>query len=1325
MMVMLHYYQLANGSRTVIDNKLEQLLGNRGWEYSKEVCYNVWLEDDTVSVMDKRNLEWILRLFNETEKLQPDKPFLLEDNNDQNQLLLEVGPRLNQRTPFCTNATSICKNIGLVAVKGIEQSWRYKFVGEGVEAFETEVLDIVHDQMTQCRYKTPLSSLECKVDRKPWFEIDVIHGRSKALQAASDELGLAFDDWDIKFYANLFRHELLRNPTSVECFDLAQSNSEHSRHWFFKARMQIDGVDKPRSLFELVTNTIEHSKKNNVIAFRDNGSAINGFEVDIISVKNPGKPSAFKKSSQLQHITLTAETHNFPTGVAPFPGAATGTGGRQRDQHAIGRGAHVVAGTVGYCVGNLNLKNHQLPWEDKGTWPLCGNLASASKIIIEASNGASDYGNQFGEPVITGFFRSFGMKLPSGERREWLKPIMFSGGIGSISDCNVKKIKLEKGTTGLLVAKIGGPPYRIGVGGGSASSLMHGENDVSRDFNAVQRGDAEMQQKLQRAIRACIEMEDKNPILSIHDQGAGGNGNVLKEIVEPSGAVIYTKEFTLGDRSLNSLELWTAEYQESDAILVNKDNIDTLRGICQRERCPLDVVGELNGSGRIVLSEQDMLKTSPAKLPRLSDDQHVLHPVDLDLNLILGKMPQKHYSLVWIERKLLPVNYEKIVFNEALDRVLQLPSVASKRFLTNKVDRSVTGLVAQQQCVGPLHTPLADVAVTSLSHFTTRGSATAIGEQPLKILVNESTGARMTVGEALTNLVFAAVSDIQEIKCSANWMWPAKLPGEGARLRMACESMCEIMKHLGIAVDGGKDSLSMAASVGKEIVKSPGALVISAYAPCVDITLTVTPDLKCPIDDFYGWLIYVPMSNSPPHLGGSAFGQCFVQLGDKTPDLDDSALFVSAWTVTQQLIRSRLIASGHDVSDGGLVTCLLEMAFAGNCGLKIDASSECSLLEYWFSEKLGLVLETSDKDSVLEIYRDQGVKCVCLGKSIKERKVTIQYNGEVIIDGESTNTLRDTWEKTSFALEQLQCNPDCVTQEQKWLLECETEPCYNVTFDHLVLTKTEIQVAILREEGSNGDREMAVAFTAAGFQPWDITMQDLIDGAISLDRFRGVVFVGGFSYADVFGSAKGWAACCQFNSSVSKQLKHFRNRNDTFSLGVCNGCQLMALLGWIGNEGIVPDELSARQQPSVYLAPNVSNRFESRFVSVKIEKSNSIMMRGMEGSVLGVWVAHGEGRFQFNSKDLGKELLSKCCVPIRYVGHDGESTERYPLNANGSPAGIAGLCSADGRHLAVMPHPERCFQLWQWPWKPSSWQQMNQSPWLRMFQNALIWCQNN
>ncbi|XP_064256733.1 LOW QUALITY PROTEIN: phosphoribosylformylglycinamidine synthase-like [Passer domesticus] len=664
----------------------------------------------------------------------------------------------------------------------------------------------------------------------------------------------------------------------------------------------------------------------------------------------------------------------------------------------------------------------------------------------------------------------------------------------------------------------------------------------------------------------------------------------------------------------------------------------------------------------------------------------------------------------------------------ALERVLRLPAVASKRYLTNKVDRSVTGLVAQQQCVGPLHTPLADVAVVALSRSGTPAAATAIGEQPLKGLLDPAAGARLALAEALTNLVFARVTHLKDVKCSGNWMWGSKLGSEGGALVTACDALVVALRHLGVAIDGGKDSLSMAARSGTDTVMTPGALVISAYAVCPDVTPPVTPDLKCPDDG--GTLLWVQLNPGRHRLGGSALAQVFAQVGDECPDLDDPGSLGSAFRVTQQLLQERVLLSGHDVSDGGLLGCALEMAFAGNCGLTLSVPRAARRpLALLFAEEPALLLEVPAVAAVpvSRRYQDAGVTCVPIGHSGPygpHAMVTVSVGGQELL-AEPVGALRALWEQTSFRLERLQAAPACVEQEEQDLAtRWDPSPASPLDPRARRAGLPVPRVAVLREEGSNGDREMAAAFAMAGFQVWDVTTQDLCSGSASLDGFRGLVFVGGFSYADVLGSAKGWAASIRFNPKVRAELERFRTRPDTFSLGVCNGCQLMALLGWVGT---VPGDSPTSPSPAVALERNLSGRFESRFVTVSVERSRALLLRGMAGARLGVWVAHGEGRFQFRPPSALDRCVQSGLAPLRYVDDGGEPTERYPLNPNGSGQGVAALVSPCGRHLAAMPHPERSVRAWQSPWAGRSAAASGRSkagngPWLRMFRNAMEWC---
>jgi phosphoribosylformylglycinamidine synthase len=724
--------------------------------------------------------------------------------------------------------------------------------------------------MTEFVYPDGIGSFSTGIAPEPFYTVPVLEEGREAIEEINRQMGLGLDKWDVDYYFNLFAKDMKRNPTNVECFDLGQSNSEHSRHWFFKGRLVIDGNEMPESLIDLIGRPYRERPGNSIIAFSDNSSAIRGYKISTIIPETPGKPSRFIDKTLDYDVIFTAETHNFPSGVAPFPGAETGTGGRIRDVQAVGRGGLVVAGTAAYCVGNLRIPDYPQPWEDE-SFKYPPNLATPLEIEIEASNGASDYGNKFGEPLILGYTRSFGMRIPNGERREWIKPIMFTGGIGQMDSGHTEKGKPKKK---MLVTKVGGPAYRIGMGGGAASSMVQGENPEELDFNAVQRGDAEMEQKLNRVIRACVEMGGENPIVSIHDQGAGGNCNVLKEIIEPEGARIDVRKIPVGDETLSVLEIWGAEYQEQNALLIKPKHAEEFERLCLREKVPCAFVGEITGDGRAVLYDSEDNST----------------PVDLDLKKVLAEMPRKTFDIKRVPSVLKPLELpDGLTVGDALLRVLRLVSIGSKRFLTNKVDRSVTGLIAQQQCIGPLGLTVSDLAVVAQSHFGVTGGATSIGEQPIKGLIDPAAMARMSVAEALTNIVWARVSSLEDVRCSANWMWAAKLTGEGAHIYDAAVAMSEFMSTLGIAVDGGKDSLSMA-SVDREtgeIVKTPGALVISAYVTSPDITKTVTPDIKRP---GRSKLVYIDLGGGKYRLGGSALAQCFSQLGDDTPDIEDPAL---------------------------------------------------------------------------------------------------------------------------------------------------------------------------------------------------------------------------------------------------------------------------------------------------------------------------------------------------------------------------------------------------------------------------------------------------
>ncbi len=1208
--------------------------------------------------------------------------------------VVEIGPRLNFATAWSSNMVSICRAVGLDSITRVERSRRY-LVPEGVEL--QQFIDAHHDRMTECVYPEPLTTFETGIIPEAVYEIDL---KSKGPDGLLEIPGISMDEWDRNFYYEYFVQKHDRNPTIVEIMDLNNANSEHSRHGFFRGRQIIDGEEQEKTLFQMVTDTLDANPKGSIIAFKDNSSVISGHTFTTLLPKQPGQPSPLSTTEVTYHPLLTAETHNFPTGVAPFPGAETGTGGRIRDVQGTGKGGFVMAGTAGYCVGNLHIPGYAMDWE--ASYPCPDNLASALEIEIEASNGASDYGNKFGEPLIQGFTRSFDLRLDNGERWGFLKPIMFTAGVGQIDDRQSEKDEAKKG---MLIVQAGGPAYRVGFGGGAASSMMQGENASDLDFDAVQRGDAEMEQKLNRVIRACNEMGDTTLIDVIHDQGAGGPANVLKELVEQSGGKVEIRNINVGDPTMSVLEIYVAEYQERCGFLISPQNIEQFQRICRREKVACEVLGEVTDDMRFILH----------------DAQDGSTPVDIEINELLGGLPQKEFRDTRSTAQFTPLTIpDDLTVSDAIRKVFSLVSVGSKRFLTNKVDRAVTGLIAQQQCCGPLQLPLSDVAVVAQSHFSLTGIATAAGEQPIKMLVDPEAGARMAVGESLTNLVWAKIDDPEQIKCSANWMWAPKLEGEGAALHDACKAMAEAMIEVGMAVDGGKDSLSMATMVGDEIVKSPRELVISAYAAMSDIRKVVTPDIKEPGST----LLFIDLADGNTRLGGSGLAQVLGQLGDTVPDLENPTVLKNGFAALQECVEKDLLLSGHDRSDGGLITTVLEMAFGGNCGLKLELNSPGSPLETLFAEELGAVIECTAENvqQVTDILAAHQLTGQTIGTTTTDTAVSISCNGTEVLN-EDMLTLRSWWEETSYQLERLQVNPACA-DEEKQNSHARKGPQYSVpyapepTASAILSAQEKPKVAILRDEGSNSDREMSSAFYAAGFEPWDICMNDLLSGTITLDDFSGLAAVGGFSYADVPESAKGWAATILFNDKMKTQFQRFYERSDTFTLGICNGCQLFGLLGWVPFQG-----LSAERQPR--FIHNTSGRFESRWTTVKVQKSNAIMLQGMEGLTFGIHVDHGEGKLHFPDQDIFNQVQADGLVPVVYVDDDGQPTESYPFNPNGSPQGCAGLSSPDGRHLAMMPHPERAFLPWQAHYLPAEMKDLEVSPWLKMFQNAYAWCMEN
>jgi len=1229
----------------------------------REICYNI----DTSN--RKIKLSEIHRLFQILYKGQPlryDKPFFKN--------VIEHGTKLNFESPWSMNLKAILANSGISTIKRIERTFR-------TPMYNRKNIDL--DPVLETIYDSPITTFDRQEKLVFTYNVDIDN-----INYHNTKLNLGMDQCEVDYYTDLYRNVIKRAPTNVELFDLSQSNSEHSRHWFFNGALKFEenGNVLEDTLFKMVKST-QTSDSNNIIAFSDNSSAIRGHDVDVLLPID----CEFKLDNVMQHITFTAETHNFPTGIAPFPGAATGIGGRIRDNQCIGRGGKIVAGSAGYCVGNLFLDGYKLECENDNYkhYQAHANVP-ARKILIEASNGASDYGNKIGEPIILGFTRSFGMTTSDEEHIEWLKPIMFTGGIGHLNDVHKKKSTPKEG---MYIIRLGGPAYRIGVGGGAASSRVHDNKNKNQDMTAVQRGDPEMENKLNKVIRACIELGDNNPIESIHDQGAGGLGNVVKEIVDPTGGWINIRRTTQGTTKMSALDIWTSEFQETNTCLVNDNNLDTIKAICLREHLPYDILGMVTNNGKMCVHDSIEKKKV----------------VDLDLRHILSEIPQKQYVLTKKENDFLPLllNTDSDIY-PYIRSVLRSVSVGSKQFLTNKVDRSVSGLIAQQQCIGVKHLPISDYAIIAQSHFDIKGAVTAIGEQPIKGVINPVSMAHMAVGEMLTNMMWVKIPSIRNIKCSGNWMWPLKQDGEKYALYEACNAMCNMMKEIGISIDGGKDSLSMSTKIENEYVKSPRSLVISGYSDCDDITDKVTAEFK----RIGSNIIFVDIGRGRNSLDGSAFAHTNGQFGCDPPTLttDDIIALKNLFEIVQDCIHKKYILAGHDVSDGGLITTLIEMCLPTNMGCNINISpilscnTHLNIVETLFSEELGIVIEVPDYYTEKVLALLSGFHANIIGKVIGNANplFTVQNDNNMIFSSTVLELLKD-WQSTSFELEKMQCAPECVSSEKKYFEEGKT-PRYKIDNNNidsaLYSVDRNFKVAIIREEGSNGDREMAAAFSHAGFQVFDITTTDLSNKPELLDDYQGIAFVGGFSFADVLGAGRGWYNVIKWDKNIRKTLDSFYLRNDTFSLGICNGCQLMSHFDVF--EGVSIQE-------------NNSKRFESRFSTVRINKTNSIMMHGMEGSQLGVWVAHKEGKITSTGNHT---------VALQYIDSSGKETLEYPENPNGSVGGVAGLCDATGRHLIMMPHPERCFMGWQAPYVPQEWQHNKYYPWMKMFRNAYDWCIN-
>ena len=1044
--------------------------------------------------------------------------------------------------------------------------------------------------------------------------------------------------------------------------------------------------------------------ENSKIAFSDNASAINShFTVKDVIPSIPYYTSSYIEKDIIYYPTLNAETHNFPTGICPFPGAATGVGGRIRDTQCIGRGGMVCAGLAGYSIGNLFL---DFPWEEGLTDYGCHGVR-AINILIEASNGASDYGNKFGEPLIGGFTRSYGNRLDykeiensigdwcnnsfnkssdKSEHFEYIKPIMYSAGLGKITETNLYK---ESPFNQALILKMGGPAYRIGIGGGAASSRMGDKKNLELDLTAVQRGDPQMENRLDKLITGCQRMGLKNPLLSLHDQGAGGMANVTKEIIAPFGSTINIDDVILGDDTMTPFEIWNAEYQEQNTALIHKKQLKLIEILAKRENVPISIIGKCEPTDKIKVINKKGEKF-----------------VDLNMSDILVNRRCKRYDLNSFYRKFKCVNHQfkdKQRFTTELYSVLQHPSVCSKRFLMNKCDRSVGGLVVQQQCVGPLHLPLSDYSIIAHSHLSNVGTLSAIGEQPIIGLVDPEAMVEMSISEMLLGMLLCKNKGLNYIGASGNWMWPNIDNNEKYYLAKAVIRVNKLCKELGIFIDGGKDSLSMSTKIENEIIKSPRTFVITGYTEVQNYNIRVTPNIKGPEHS----LLLIYFGSNIHKLGGSIYLSTKGQLGnsDQMPRFENIDQFKECWNIIQDMIESGLILSGHDVSDGGVITTILEMCFGGNMGIIMNIVEAIDANHFFFSQEMAIVVET---DNAIDIMNKLGhiVDVIYLGETITDNIVDITFNGEPIFFGKMTQ-LRNLWDTTSQKIEYKQVDDPFVIDDKRFIK--------NINFPNEVFPENfnirniggsngfvrSHKVGILRGEGSNSEKEMSAALYSAGFMIYDIHMNDIIKEPKLIQEFKGLAFVGGFTYSDVLGAAVGWSNVIKENETLWEEFQNFFKDKTKFSIGICNGCQLM------GELGIVPYRFKE----------NLSKRFESRWSYLKIKKTRSPFFKDMDGSILGVWSAHGEGR-AIKQKDNDS-------VVAQYVDYDGNKTEKYPYNPNGSDCGVAACTSKSGRHLAIMSHPERSVFKYQVPWSGLMDNMEKTTPWYKMFTNIWDWSNTN
>ena len=1188
-----------------------------------------------------------------------------------------VTPRKGTISPWSTKATDIFHNCDLKSIERVERGIRFKTSKKLPE----KCFAALYDKMTEGVYEDVADLFEAG-EPKPGRIFDVLSKGIEAIREANDELGLAISEPEMEYLAKSFA-AAGRNPTDTELVMFGQVNSEHCRHKIFGAEFIINGKRQKKSLFEMIKNTHAKRPKDTLSAYKDNSSVIAGFKTDVFSINPKTNSYAFKKDDLDQ--LMKVETHNHPTAISPYPGAATGVGGEIRDEAATGAGSCTGAGICGFMVSNLRIPGFPQPWERIfADFPT--RLATPLQIMTEGPIGGAAFGNEFGRPQLCGFFRTYEGEI-AGELRGYHKPIMLAGGMGTIRNSQVQKKPVKVGS---LIVQIGGPAMRIGLGGGAASSMMTGTNSEALDFNSVQRGNAEMQRRCQGVIDACSSLGKANPILSIHDIGAGGLSNGCPELVEATGGKFSLRSIHNEEKSMNPMEIWCCEAQERYVLALKPEAKAFFESLCERERCPVAFIGVATGDGQLIL-----------------EDEHFGDkPIDMDIKVLLGKPPRMVRNVKRVKQVRKAANFEGIKPIDALTRVLHLPAVADKTFLITITDRTVTGRVARDQMVGKYQLPAADCAVTTMGYKTFNGQAMATGERTPIALLDGPASGRMAITEAITNLAAADVGDIGQIRLSANWMAPCGDPGEDAILYDTVQEVgLNFCPKLGVSIPVGKDSCSMHTtwkdSNGEDKKQvAPLSLVISSFAPVNDVRLTLTPDLKPGASK----LVYVDLGNGECPLGATALAQVYTQLGNTYADCNavDLKRFFNAM---QKIVREKKALAYHDRSDGGIVVTLAEMAITGGRGIKVELP-DGDVLGQLFTEQPGAVLQVADENlkDVLAIFKSARVPAVVIGEPDDTRDFEVSVGSRLAVKTDLTY-LRRAWSETTYRMQALRDNPVCAKEEYDNGLD-ETDPGLNfkLTYnpdDKAFKAKASMKpkMCILREQGVNGHIEMAAAFSLAGFDCQDVHMSDLISGKVDLADFKGLVACGGFSYGDVLGAGSGWARSILYNDRLKKMFAKFFARKDTFSLGVCNGCQMLSQL-----KDIIP---GAEAWPK--FVRNVSEQFEARYATIEIEPSQSIFFKGMEGSRLPIAVAHGEGR-------VWTDGFTPATCAAHYVDGRGNATERYPYNPNGSIGGQTAFTSADGRATIMMPHPERGFRACQLSYNPGVFKE--NGPWMRMFQNA-------